>query len=193
MRLAPGVSYNHIELAGSNTGESVVDQSGNTHNHVADRMRQHRIRSTQPNTHDRLVQVYDAAKNRWQQALYDSGARQVAVDGDGWSGYIHLRRVNNVVEVHAWGTGLTMPASGSQIMTPLPMGFRPGNGSTTGVSLNLYNGSMGVVRLSDSDGITQSGGTLSSGQAAFVFSLTFTTWDALPTSLPGSLVAEGAT
>ena len=193
VRLAPGVSYNHIELAGSNTGESVVDQSGNTHNHVADRMRQHRIRSTQPNTHDRLVQVYDAAKNRWQQALYDSGARQVAVDGDGWSGYIHLRRVNNVVEVHAWGTGLTMPASGSQIMTPLPMGFRPGNGSTTGVSLNLYNGSMGVVRLSDSDGITQSGGTLSSGQAAFVFSLTFTTWDALPTSLPGSLVAEGAT
>ena len=191
--LAPGTEFNHVEITGENIGDSVDDQSGTVFNHVVNRFSQHRIRSTQANTHDRRVDVFDAKKNRWQRVSYDSGARRVAVDGAGWSGDIHLRRINDVVEVHALSPGLTMPTSGAQIMTSLPVGFRPGNGYVMGVAANMYNGSSGIVMLSTETGITHYDVTLAGGASAFIFSLVFTTWDAVPDSLPGDLIADGAT
>jgi hypothetical protein len=117
----------------------------------------------------------------------DTGTRLVAVDGSGWSGNVHLRRVGSVVEVKPDTSRLTMPAAGTDTVMTLPSGFRAiGNGFTEGISFNHTSNAVFPMLMSSGGAIYYYATSGRSAGNTLSFTLTFTTANAWPTSLPGS-------
>jgi hypothetical protein len=70
------------------------------------------VRVTHPNTNDVLVEVYDKVSARWQVTHYDSGWRDMS--GfllNGWTGSLHVRRVNQTVTWRTTYAGLNGSAA----------------------------------------------------------------------------------
>jgi hypothetical protein len=148
---------------------------------------------THPNTDDVLVQVKDTGESAWQMAFYDSGVRSITV-GSGWTGgTITLRRINHTVYCRIASiigssslqtsfftipTGFKLPSTGLMLFT----GWQGSSISGKPAYTVAYNGDILNYKAAHFDG------TAWSASYAFSMNVSWDTNDALPASLPGTLV-----
>jgi hypothetical protein len=143
------------------------------------------IRSSRPNSTDRLIEVWDGAA--WLVSHYDSGWRDISGGLiNGWASAVHVlvRRVGQTVFFSINGTaasGWTAPEAG-----PVPQGFQPLQGIKIEVPIarntrmeRIHIAADGTLVLASADGYD--------GNAAQMIS-----WSAdqgIPQSLPGLTVS----
>lgn len=148
-----------------------------------------KTRVTHPNTNDVLVETWDATQNRWQLSHYDTGLRDVTSLTSPFTGHVYIRRIGYTVYA---SFEISTNAGGTYDIYDLPSGFRPHmpysgramlRSTVSGVGANSvqpiwyapnYRLTMDFAAPA-SEGLT--GG------------LSFDTIDAVPGSLPGSLVS----
>ena len=165
----------------------------------------HRV--THPNTDDVLVQKWDAGKGAWQTVHYDSGWRALVVTSGGsvtsgafgstdWgantnAGFVHVRRTDSLVTMRIqWAEAKASSPTGN--IVTLTSGFRGGSG-TQQVVVHVQNTVPNVFNMAASiNGIARTQGTCALGDCIGRFgavNVSWTTDDAIPTSLPGTLVS----
>jgi hypothetical protein len=153
---------------------------------VRDAITANQVRVTHPNGTDVHVQAWDAGLARWQTVHYDSGWRDLGAGSllNGWTASVtpRLRRIDGIV--HLEGTVVGAAKTDYRALN-IPAGFRPigtgggalfRTGSTTAIPWD--RASSGNVRIFQTDVVT--GGILLDGS--------WSTSDAIPTSLPGTAV-----
>jgi len=114
----------------------------------------------------------------------DTGRRAIAIDGAGWSGTLNLRRIGNVCTLYTVG-GATMPASGLTVLNATPTGFKPvGSAYAAGTVMNTWGGNVGCVAVTAAAGVQILPTFTLNNTKQAVFSITWDTTEAWPTSLP---------
>jgi hypothetical protein len=141
-------------------------------------------RITRPLTDDRLVEVWNGSA--WSVVDYQSGVRSVFADPtNGWTGLaIRIRRSGMIVFAEIWGPTTVDDAKTSNVIYTLPYGFRP-----TSVA--------GIAEFAHPRAAKQCLQVRSNGVMEFPFAITeslymhvqWPTIDAIPDSLPGTLVS----
>jgi hypothetical protein len=158
------------------------------------------IRVTHPNTDDVLVQRWDAGKSRWQTVHYDSGERDIsalfaAFTAGTVQDAVILRRINRTIRIQGKLTS-TGAFSGAQAAT-LPSGFTSTKPSRTNIQcrsdgvlsngINQYTTIGGYFAFNRLPAIA-TGNADAAGTELWIDGVWFTN-DAIPTSLPGTLVS----
>jgi hypothetical protein len=116
----------------------------------------------------------------------DTGRRAIAIDGAGWSGTLNLRRIGSVCTLYTVG-GATMPASGLTVLNATPTGFKPvGSAYAAGTVMNTWGGNVGFVAVTAAAGVLILPTFTLNDTKQAVFSITWDTTEAWPTSLPGT-------
>ena len=152
----------------------------------------HRV--THPNVDDVLVQKWDAGLGRWQTVHYDSGVRDItSLVNAAWTTktWVRLRRINNTVFVGAnnlrgtasWVSPIVVPTGFRCVGHPAEIAggvFREG----------AATGGMGYHQGYGDEPFKYGGMFSGSWLATYQFNggITYPTGDAIPTSLPGTLV-----
>lgn len=150
-------------------------------------------RTTHPNTDDVLVQAWDSTQGRWQVAHYDSGWRDVATlltsftgAGDG----ARLRRVGGTVFLAIRGTFNGLSVNVSNFFTQ-PSGFTS-SFNTYGVIGVVTDGSTAVRHVDEgaTGNVLRFRTNITADGVSTCGWLSWPTSDAIPTSLPGTLVSS---
>lgn len=150
-------------------------------------------RVTHPNTDDVLVEVWDSTQGRWQVAHYDSGWRDVATlltsftgTGDG----ARLRRVGGTVFLAMRGTFNGLSVNVSNFFTQ-PSGFTS-SFNTYGVIGVVTDGATAVRYVDEgaTGNILRFRTSITADGVSTCGWLSWPTSDAIPTSLPGTLVSS---
>jgi hypothetical protein len=137
------------------------------------------IRSSRPNSTDRLVEVLDGVA--WMSVHYDSGWRDVtALLQPGWTAtHIHMRREGDTVRMRV--AGLAAPGEEFYFISP-PEGFR------TAMSYYIVFGCLTfqVAQESGYLSMVAPGGAKLPAGGSFWYELDWATPDPFPASLPGT-------
>ena len=153
------------------------------------------IQVTHPNTYDVLVQIWDEGNSRLQVVYYDSGWRDISASQGAniASGASRIRRVNSTVHLRVkWTLGGSY--TGNDADTEgliIAAGFQPDSGYLSEYFNNTRNGSTGSYfwwLFSNSGARLRPYGPVAGnalGQAVFAYP----TNDAIPSSLPGTLIS----
>lgn len=155
---------------------------------VAARLTASDSRVTRPNTDDVLVEVYDVTNTRWQVTHYDSGWRDVSSSASGLTGTDILARVRRIGHTVHYKLYYTQTGAASGVTVLNAAGFLP---TAPTLYVPIYSAALGAgtpsaeltasaVKIYSAAGAN--GGNVTAG-------LTWATSDALPTSLPGTLVS----
>ena len=141
-------------------------------------------RVTHPNSTDTLIEVWDDGAGAWVVAEYDSGWRDVSgLLESGASGVLKVRRAGPQVFLASYN--LTSTTNG---MWTVPSGFRPSEpGDNKIFPIVKYDGTAGVVSYGSvgTNKIDMSPAGMK-GYAAALFTWSWQTLDAIPSSLPGT-------
>lgn len=160
-------------------------------------------RVSRPNTDDYLCQQWSDSEGIWVTTRYDSGVRQLALI-NGWAaaggstGALTMQRINGVVYL-ALGYRLDASAKTDVRFAAIPAGFRPDSAIGAGGVGSLSLGWADVLSTSGTTGVGTPARVkydtslhqvhLDSTSAVNTGQVMWRTPDAIPTSLPGTLVS----
>lgn len=144
-------------------------------------------RTTRPNTDDRLVEAWDGTA--WVPVFYDSGLRNItSLATNNWgAGTLFVRRINSTVFLYG---SIRNNIDASPVTSFLPLTFATGFQQASSASIcAAYNSSTGTTTntVLGNGSNYQLFGTRTQSQS-YVFELTFSTTQVIPTALPGTLV-----
>lgn len=158
-----------------------------------------------PNVDDVLVQRWDSGLGRWQTVHYDSGWRNVSsLMGSNWTaepGYPPLlRRVGNTLFASSGGATALAAWHYSRMLGPLPSGFRVQEFSSVCQTANDGVIAPGAIALAVNSGVDlyvnrmsvfTTGNQDAAGTQVWLYGAwLIRTGEAIPTSLPGTLVSS---
>lgn len=128
----------------------------------------------------RRLFMWDTINARWQMVYGDTGLRAITALDNGYTGTVWVRRLGSMVTCYM---NVTMPSSGSAVLTSMPDGFHPEqrafsvgwNGTTGQKMLGLVANDLNIYE------------TITVGQVVQI-SWTFSTAQPWPGALPGTAV-----
>jgi len=147
---------------------------------------------------DVCAQVWDAANGRWQTAHYDSGTRGIGPFLNGWTGTFHVRRINSTVYFRVpYGAPLEGAAATSATFMNPSQAIGPGFAPSQMVSVEdatLWLRISGAIIASGyfywaGQWDTPAFGAADTRYASVNGASSWITNDAIPTALPGTLIA----
>ena len=155
---------------------------------------------THPNVDDVLAQQWDSSKGQWQTVHYDSGWRDITalvLATELTASKVSIRRVGHTVDLRVYRAmlvkGAAAGANGIQLFTAsLPGGFRPYGASTSAWGVLQDDGAGYRIPWTislDTNGLLIAGtGGIRDAATRLSGSVSGTTTDLIPTSLPGTLI-----
>lgn len=128
----------------------------------------------------RRIFTWSPALAGWQMTYGDTGWRKLAPDGAGWAGDgIYIRRLGFVIDIRL---NLTI-GSVQNALDTIPAGLQNSYGYVQGSAMNYDSGALSILSINGAHLSWK--GTLTVGQN-IIGSLSYTTTDAWPASLPGA-------